>query len=201
MQQHSGPMLITRRKALSGGALASGTLLSASLALRAMRADSAEATGAANATGGDESVISRTASAIHQRPEFAASAARVYAALLDPRQFDRIVEFSGVMQAMHLQSAASRINAHVGGAFALFGGFITGLQLELVHNQRIVQAWRAADWAAGIYSVARFELEAHDAGCRIVFDHTGIPSDDAESLAEGWQSHYWAPMRKVLASR
>ena len=199
MQQHSGPTLITRRKALTAGALVSGTLLSGTLTLPAARAGAAEATAAA--PDADASGISHTASAIHQEPEFAASAARVYATLLDPHQFDRVVEFSGVMQAMQLQSAASRIEAHPGGAFALFGGFITGRQLELVRNQRIVQAWRAADWAAGVYSVARFELQAHGAGCRIVFEHTGFPEDDAKSLAEGWQSNYWEPMRKVLASR
>lgn len=193
MQQQSGPMLMTRRKALTVGAMVSGALTSGALALRAARA------GAADAAGADESGISHTASAIHQEPEFAASAARVYAALLDQGQFDRIVEFSGVMQAMHLRNATSRINPHIGGAFALFGGYITGRQLELVRNQRIVQAWRAASWSEGIHSVARFELQAHGAGCRIVFDHTGIPSDDATSLAEGWQSHYWEPMRKLLA--
>jgi activator of HSP90 ATPase len=189
MQQQSGPMLMTRRRALSVGALVSGAL-----ALRAAQADTVEATGA------DESGISHTASAIHQEPGFPAAPARVYAALLDPRQFDRIVELSGVLQAMRLQRAGSRINPHVGGAFALFGGYITGRQLELVRNQRIVQAWRAASWPVGIHSVARFELHAHEAGCRIAFDHTGIPGDDAKSLAEGWQSHYWEPIRKLLAS-
>jgi activator of HSP90 ATPase len=191
MQQEYSPMLMTRRQALSVGVLVSGAI-----ALRATQAQAAEA--AAAASGTDASGISRSASAIHQEPEFAASAARVYSALLDPRQFDRIVELSGVMQAMHLPSASSRINPRLGGAFALFGGYITGRQLELVRNQRIVQAWRAASWPAGIYSVARFELQAHEAGCRLVFDHTGIPSDDAKSLAEGWQSHYWEPLRKLL---
>jgi activator of HSP90 ATPase len=189
MHQKSNPSLMTRRQALTVGALASGAL-----ALGAVRTDAAEAAAASDADG-----ISHAAAAIHQEPEFAASSARVYAALLDPRQFDRIVELSGVTQAMHLQHAASRINPHVGGAFALFGGYITGRQLELVRNQRIVQAWRAASWSEGIYSVARFQLQAHGAGCRIVFDHTGIPSDEAKSLAEGWQSHYWEPLRKLLA--
>jgi activator of HSP90 ATPase len=189
MQQQSGPKLMTRRAALRVGSLVSGAL-----ALRGAQADTAQVTGT------DESGISHTASAIHQEPEFPAAPARVYAALLDPGQFDRIVELSGVLQAMHLQSAGSRINAHLGGAFALFGGYITGRQLELVRNQRIVQAWRAASWPAGIHSVARFELQAHEAGCRIVFDHTGIPDDAAKSLAEGWQSHYWEPIRKLLAS-
>jgi activator of HSP90 ATPase len=189
MQQQSGPMLMTRRKALAVGALVSGAL-----ALRAAQAHAAEATGE------DEGGISHTAGAIHQEPEFPAAPARAYAALLDPRQFDRIVELSGVMQAMHLKSAGSRINPHAGGAFALFGGYITGRQLELLPNQRIVQAWRAADWPAGVYSVVRFELHAHDAGCRMVFDQRGFPDEEAKSLAEGWQSHYWEPLRKLLAS-
>jgi activator of HSP90 ATPase len=193
MRQEFGPLLMTRRRALAVGALVSGAL-----ALRGMQADANEA--GSSDPNLDASGISHTADAIHQEPEFAASAARVYAALLDPRQFDRIVEFSGVMQAMHLRKAASRIDPHVGGAFALFGGYITGRQLELVRNQRIVQAWRAASWAEGIHSIARFELKANNAGCRIVFDHTGIPNDDAQSLAEGWQSHYWEPLRKVLSA-
>lgn len=184
MQQEPEPMLMTRRTALALGALATGVI-----ALRAVQADAA-----------DGSEISHTAGAIHQEPEFPAAPARVYAALLDPRQFDQIVEFSGVMQAMHLKSAGSRINSHPGGAFALFGGFITGRQLELLPNQRIVQAWRAADWPAGVYSVVRFELHAHDAGCRMVFDQRGFPDEEAKSLAEGWQSHYWEPIRKLLAS-
>jgi activator of HSP90 ATPase len=187
MPQESSPLFMTRRRALTGGVLVSGAF-----ALRATRAD---ADADADADG-----ISHTAAAIHQEPEFAASAARVYEGLLNPRQFDRIVALSGVMQAMHLKNAASRIAPQVGGAFALFGGYITGRQLELVRNQRIVQAWRAASWAEGIHSIARFELQAHDAGCRIVFDHTGIPGDEAKSLAEGWQSHYWEPLRKLLAA-
>ncbi len=191
MPQESIPLFMTRRRALTAGVLVSGAL-----ALRAARAEAGEAKGADADAGG----ISHTAAAIHQEPEFAASAARVYEALLNPRQFDRIVALSGVMQAMHLKNAASRIAPHVGGAFALFGGYITGRQLELVRDQRIVQAWRAASWAEGIHSIARFELQAHDAGCRIVFDHTGIPGDEATSLAEGWQSHYWEPLRKLLAA-
>jgi activator of HSP90 ATPase len=197
MRQESGPLPMTRRQVLTAGALVSGALV-----LRDMPADANEARSSDSVSNSnlDATGISHTADAIHQEPEFAASAARVYAALLDPRQFDRIVEFSGVMQAMHLQKAASRIEPHAGGSFALFGGYITGRQLELVRNKRIVQAWRAASWDEGIHSIARFELQTRDAVCRIVFDHTGIPSDDAKSLAEGWQSHYWEPLRKVLSA-
>jgi activator of HSP90 ATPase len=46
----------------------------------------------------------------------------------------------------------------VGGAFTLFGGYITGRHVELVPNDRIVQAWRTGGWAPGVYSIAKFEL-------------------------------------------
>jgi activator of HSP90 ATPase len=86
----------------------------------------------------------------------------------------------------------------VGGAFTLFGGYITGRHIELVPNQRIVQAWRTGAWPAGVYSIAKFELVEQGAGCKIVFDHTGFPKGEAESLASGWKAHYWEPMAKLL---
>jgi activator of HSP90 ATPase len=171
---------LTRRGLLTMGALAIGAS-----ALGADSPDSAE--------------ISRAAASIHQQPAFTASRARVYRALLDARQFDRVVELSGVQQQMHLPAKSSQINPHPGGAFALFGGFITGRQVALVPNALIVQAWRADDWPKGVYSIARFELIDHDAGCRILFDHTGFPPAEAESLASGWHEHYWEPLQKLLS--
>jgi activator of HSP90 ATPase len=143
--------------------------------------------------------ISHDADSIHQEPVFKASRSRVYEALMDAKQFDKVIELSGVMQSMHLGNKPAEINRDPGGAFALFGGYITGRQVELIPNQRIVQAWRAGSWPAGAYSIARFELVEQSSGTRIVFDHTGFPKGEAESLASGWKAHYWEPMAKLLA--
>jgi activator of HSP90 ATPase len=86
-----------------------------------------------------------------------------------------------------------------GGLFTLFGGYITGRNVELVPNVRIVQAWRTGGWPAGTYSIARFELVEQGAGTKIVFDHTGFPKGAAERLAAGWKAHYWEPLEKLLA--
>ncbi len=142
--------------------------------------------------------ISHDADSIHQEPLFKASRSRVYEALLDAKQFNKVIELSGVMQAMHLGNKPAEINREPGGAFALFGDYITGRQVELIPNQRIVQAWRAGSWPAGAYSIARFELVEQGAGTKIVFDHTGFPKGEAESLASGWKAHYWEPMQKLL---
>jgi activator of HSP90 ATPase len=146
-----------------------------------------------------EDGISHTAESIHQEPVFAASPKRVYEALTDAKQFTRVIQLSGALREMHLPDQPAVISREEGGAFALFGGFITGRHIELVPNVRVVQAWRAGDWPTGVYSIAKFELLGQGSGCKIAFDHTGFPNGDAKGLASGWNAHYWEPLAKVLA--
>jgi activator of HSP90 ATPase len=145
-----------------------------------------------------EDGISHTADSIHQEPVFTASPMRVYEALTDAKQFTRIVQLSGALEAMHLPDKPAEISREAGGAFALYGGYITGRHVELVPDVRVVQAWRAGDWPPGVYSIAKFELVKQGSGSKIVFDHTGFPKGEAESLASGWKTHYWEPLARVL---
>lgn len=123
---------------------------------------------------------------IHEDLEFPVAPHRVYEALLDSKQF---TAFSGV---------PAEINRQAGGAFSLFDGQITGRNVELIPDRRIVQAWRAGSFPEGIYSIVRFELQAQGAGTRMVFDHTGFPFRLRDSLASGWQEHYFGPLRKYF---
>ncbi len=172
----------TRRDILAGVSLGIGSLL-----LR--RADAAQT-----------EEISHSAEAIHQEVTLRADRARVYAALTDPGQFQQVMLLSAaVTSGMAHASPAAQISPVAGGAFALFGGIISGRQIELVPRQRIVQAWRAGDWPAGVYSIARFELSDAGAATRLVFDHTGFPPGEAQHLLAGWNGNYWEPLAKFLA--
>jgi activator of HSP90 ATPase len=102
------------------------------------------------------------------------------------------------MKSLDLANKPAEINREPGGSFTLFGAYIVGRQIELVPNQRIVQAWRVMNWDPGVYSIASFELTEHGSGTRLVFDHTGFPAGDGESLAEGWKGHYWESLAKYL---
>lgn len=155
------------------------------------------ATAHANATPGDSTI--RTVEAIHQEITFKVSAKRVYDALTDASQFQRVELLSDAMKCSDLNSHPAAISREPGGAFSLFGGYIVGRQIELVPNQRIVQVWRPQSWAAGVYSLARFELAEQDATTKISFDHVGFPPGTAEHLAGGWYANYWEPLRKFLA--
>ena len=150
---------------------------------------------------GAEDGISHTAESIHQEPVFQASRKRVFEALTDARQFDKIGQLSGAMQSsVALGKKPTEIGRQVGGAFTLFGGHIVGRHVELDPSQRIVQAWRVVDWNPGIYSIVKFELTEQGSNTKIIFDHTGFPVGKAQHLAEGWTANYWEPLRKYLSS-
>ena len=152
---------------------------------------------AAGSAGSEE--ISHTGEAIHQEVVFKASRKRVYEALTDAKQFDKVIQLSGVMQSMPPGGKPTEISREVGGAFALFGGYITGRHIELEPNERIVQAWRVGSWDPGVYSIAKFELAEQGSGAKLIFDHTGFPKGLGEHLAAGWKAHYWEPLEKYLA--
>jgi activator of HSP90 ATPase len=136
----------------------------------------------------DTQGISHSAEAIHQEVVIKANRKRVYEVLTDTEQFRKL---SGGMD--------TKISREAGGAFSLFGGVITGRQIELVPDERIVQAWRS-EWAPGDYSIARFILQEQASDTKIVFDHTGFPQGRAEHLATGWKEHYWDGLARYFAS-
>ena len=143
----------------------------------------------------------RAAQSIHQEVELQATRKRVYDALTDSEQFAGVQSLSEAMRqgGMSLGAKPPEISRDAGGAFALFGGYIVGRQIELVPNERIVQAWRAAGWPAGIFSIARFELVEKGSSTRIIFDHGGFPAGQGEHLARGWNANYWEPLAKFLS--
>jgi activator of HSP90 ATPase len=127
-------------------------------------------------------------STIHQEIIFKASPKQVYDALIDANQFSNVTG-----------GAPTEIIAESGGTFSLFGGMITGRNIELIPNERIVQAWRAGNWAEGAYSIAKFEIKEQGEETLIIFDHVGFPEGQDEHLAGGWKENYWGPLEKYLA--
>ncbi len=139
--------------------------------------------------------------AIHDEVDFATNAASLFRALTVTEEFDKVVRLSAAMNSdmnKMLGTAPTEIDARAGGAFLLFGGYISGFTLELIPAARIVQAWRAGSWDPGSWSIVKFVLLQKGAGCRLIFDHAGFPDDDAAVLAKGWHANYWEPLAKVV---
>jgi activator of HSP90 ATPase len=132
-------------------------------------------------------VSDKTRTSLHQEVDFKASPRRIYEILLDTKLFSA---FSG---------EPATISPEAGGTFAMFGEKILGRNVELVPDQRIVQAWRPAYWEPGIYSLVKFELKAQTSQTRVILDHTGFPEGLFASLSSGWKEHYWERLTKYLA--
>ena len=125
---------------------------------------------------------------LHEDINLKAGPQRIYEVLLDAKQF---AAFTGL---------AAEIDPKPGGAFSLFGGQIVGRNVELVSNQRIVQAWRPKeDFPEGTYSLVKMELKPTGSGTKLILDHTGFPEGHYDHLNAGWHSHYWEPLKKFLA--
>jgi uncharacterized protein YndB with AHSA1/START domain len=126
---------------------------------------------------------------IHQEIMVHADPARVYQALTDAEQFGQVI------------GGAVTLTADAGAAFSLFDEHITGRNVELVPDRRLVQAWRAASWPEGRYSIVHFELKDGGGGVtRLVLDHTSFPEEAHDDLAAGWVKMYWEPLKQYLSS-
>ncbi|WP_028392405.1 SRPBCC family protein [Bacillus cihuensis] len=124
---------------------------------------------------------------IHQEVKFSATCDRVFEALTNAQQFSQVTG-----------GAPTEIDAQAGGPFSLFGGMIQGRNIELVPGKRIVQAWRAANWEKGKYSVVKFELIENGTESVIVLEHTGYPEGQGDHLSNGWKENYWQPLEKYF---
>jgi activator of HSP90 ATPase len=169
---HPAPSItaLTRRNLISGAALA----------LVGIRPNSLFA-GSQQAAPSSSSNATRTS--LHQEIDLKATPARIYSVLLDSKQF---TAFS---------HEPADIHGEPGGAFSMFGARILGRNVELVPNQRIVQAWRSAGWDLGTYSIVRFDFKEQGTQPRVVLNHTGFPAGAYDSLYSGWKSHYWDPLQ------
>jgi uncharacterized protein YndB with AHSA1/START domain len=146
----------------------------------------------------DESGLSRGAESIHQEVVFQAKRKRVYEALIDAKQFDKVMRLSAAMRSMATGTKPAEIDRNAGGAFSIFGGYISGRQIELVPEERIVQAWRPQNWKPGEYSIVKFELVEEGGGTKVILDHRGFPDGTGEHLAAGWKANYWEPLQEYL---
>jgi activator of HSP90 ATPase len=126
---------------------------------------------------------------IRQSVTIKASPHAVYEILMDAKLHS---EFTG---------SEVKMSRRVGGKFSVYGGDISGENLELAPDQKIVQSWRYSDWPEGVYSTATFSLAPVDKGTRLTFTQSGVPDDKYEDIKQGWKDYYWDPIKAMLEEK
>ncbi len=146
--------------------------------------------------GDDGSGLTHGSESIHQEVVFHVKRKRVYEALIDAQQFDKVMRLSAAMRSMATGTKAAEIDRSPGGSFSVFGGYVSGRQIEIVPDERIVQAWRPQSWKPGEYSIVKFEFVEEGESTKVVLDHRGFPDGTGEHLAAGWKANYWEPLQE-----
>jgi len=126
---------------------------------------------------------------ISQTLTFRATPHAVYEALIAAKQH---ASFTG---------GSAKISRKVGGKFSVFGGSITGKNLEVVPDKKIVQEWRIDEWPKGVKSVVTFVLARTKGGSRLTLTHAGVPNTHVDTIAKGWKDYYWGPMQELFCNR
>jgi activator of HSP90 ATPase len=121
---------------------------------------------------------------IHQEATFAVAPERVYELLTNGAKFGDVTGKPG------------KGGGSEGAVFSLFGDWLEGRQIELVPNERVVQAWRFRDWDPGVYSIVRFTLTREASGTKLAVDHDAYPAAFHEHLSTNWRPFYFDPLAK-----
>ena len=127
---------------------------------------------------------------IEQKVFFDATPAEVYGALLDPKKHS---DFTG---------SPATTNDKVGAEFKAWDGYISGKNLELVKNKKIVQEWETTEWPTGYpRSRLEFTLTAKKGGTELKMVHSKVPAEQVDDYTEGWHSSYWDPLAQYFAQK
>ena len=125
---------------------------------------------------------------IKQRVKFKADPVTVYDLLADSRKHSAITGRRAI------------ISTKIGGTFSIGESEVTGINVDLVPGQRIVQAWRHRRFPEGIFSMAALTLRpTPDGGTELVLVHRGVPKELIPETEQAWRDEYWQRMKDYLA--
>ena len=123
---------------------------------------------------------------VNQEIIFKATPHDVYEILMDSKKHSKFTD------------SKAKISREVNGKFTAYDGYIEGKNIELIQDNKIVQKWRGSDWPEGHYSKTTFLLKKIPEGTKLIFTQKDVPTEQYESINQGWEDHYWKPMKAIL---
>jgi activator of HSP90 ATPase len=92
----------------------------------------------------------------------------------------------------------AKCSDQVGGQFTAWDGYISGANLELEPNKRILQCWRTTEFVADEKdSILEILFDANGDKTKITLIHSNLPEHGAQ-YKQGWKNHYFNPMKSYF---
>lgn len=117
-----------------------------------------------------------------------ASAQEIYDTWMDSKKHAKMV------------GSTAKIDPKVGGKFEIWGGDITGENVELVPGEKIVQLWHSSEWTdeSHMSKITLKFKKNKDGTTRILFWQSGIPEESVKDIEDGWKDYYWANLKDMF---
>ncbi|HKL08121.1 MAG TPA: SRPBCC domain-containing protein [Bacteroidales bacterium] len=83
-----------------------------------------------------------------------------------------------------------------GTEFLLWEGDISGKNLEIEKNKKIMQEWYFGEQENK--SIVTIKIFEHKKGVQIELNHTNIPDDIFDNITEGWDEYYFGALKNFF---
>lgn len=103
--------------------------------------------------------------------------------------------------ALMTDSDSARASHKIGAIHKAHGTYITGKNLELIPNQKIVQSWRNSDFKkSDPDSLIEVTLKPKGSKTQVTIVHSGIPEHEFQ-VEQGWVDYYFVPMKHYFGTK
>jgi activator of HSP90 ATPase len=127
---------------------------------------------------------------IRQQIQIPAKPIEVYQALVNAEQ--------------HADFTEARVTGkpRIGNKFTWLNGYAFGVFLDLEEGKRLLMEWQTEKWPSGARpSTLELVFSEIEAGTEVTLVQSGVPSEYAEILAEGWLEFYWTPLKRYFEKK
>jgi len=90
----------------------------------------------------------------------------------------------------------AEMTAEANTEFSLWGGSISGINLEFEPDKKIVQQWFFGEDDEA--SIVTIKLHPDKKGTSVELNHTNIPDEAYENISDGWDEDYFGALRELL---
>lgn len=89
----------------------------------------------------------------------------------------------------------AEMSTEPGSEFSLWGGSISGKNLEFEENRKLVQQWYFGEEEDSIVTI---KIHPHKKGTSIELEHTNIPDEAFGNISEGWDEDYFGALKELF---
>jgi activator of HSP90 ATPase len=83
----------------------------------------------------------------------------------------------------------AQMSEEPGSEFSLWEGDISGKNLEFIRDRKVVQEWYFGEQKDKSLVTITIQPDREDS--QVTVEHTNIPDDDFDDIAEGWREYYF----------